>query len=203
MNTLNRKKIQKPGHGRPHVVILGAGASLAAFPNGDTNGIKLPLMWNLVDVVGLTSILNDAGITENHDNFEKLYSDLVTSGKYQETVVQIDQAIFEYFAKMQLPNEPTLYDHLVLSLREKDVVATFNWDPFLVQAMARNEKHSNSMPLTLFLHGNTAIGYCMRHAPIRVGLRDASLPDTLFSSDFDMKFYRYPQFFIQKMIQEL
>src|SRR5436190_220154 len=29
---------------RPHVVILGAGASLASLPNGDKNGKSLPLM---------------------------------------------------------------------------------------------------------------------------------------------------------------
>ncbi len=39
--------------GRPHVVILGAGASLAAFPNGDANGISLPLMYNFIKKLGL------------------------------------------------------------------------------------------------------------------------------------------------------
>ena len=36
---------------RPHVVILGAGASAAAFPKGDRNGRRLPLMDDLVQVV--------------------------------------------------------------------------------------------------------------------------------------------------------
>ena len=31
----------------PHVVILGAGASRASFPDGDKNGIELPLMCDL------------------------------------------------------------------------------------------------------------------------------------------------------------
>jgi hypothetical protein len=170
MSELDRKIIQQPNNGRPHVVILGAGASLAAFPNGDKNGRKLPLMWNIVDVIGLGTLLDESGIKEYRDNFEKLYSELVTTGKYPELVAKIDQAIFDYFANMQLPNEPTLYDHLVLSLRNKDVIATFNWDPFLVQAMARNG-NSNSLPLALFLHGNTAIGYCMGHKPLHVGPR--------------------------------
>ena len=34
----------------PHVVMLGAGASVAAFPNGDKNGRKVPLMKDLVGV---------------------------------------------------------------------------------------------------------------------------------------------------------
>ena len=29
---------------RPHLVVLGAGASRAAFPDGDKNGKRLPLM---------------------------------------------------------------------------------------------------------------------------------------------------------------
>jgi hypothetical protein len=61
MTDLDRKKIQQPDFGRPHVVILGAGASLAAFPNGDKHGRKLPLMWNIVDVVGLSPLLDNAG----------------------------------------------------------------------------------------------------------------------------------------------
>jgi hypothetical protein len=38
----------------PHVVLLGAGASLAAFPNGDANGNKLPLMNDLIATVGIS-----------------------------------------------------------------------------------------------------------------------------------------------------
>jgi cyclic nucleotide-binding protein len=40
----------------------------------------------------------------------------------------------EDFARLLVrhPELLTLYDHLVLSLRPKDVIATFNWDPFLI-----------------------------------------------------------------------
>ena len=156
-------------------MILGAGASFAAFPDGDKHGRKLPLMWNIVDVVGLGSLLDEAGITEHRDNFERLYSELVTAGQHPDLVTKIDKSIFDYFASMELPDEPTLYDHLVLSLRNKDIIATFNWDPFLVQAVARNGD-PKSLPNLLSLHGNTAIGYCMDHKPIRVGLRGDKCP---------------------------
>ena len=53
--------------GKPHVVILGAGASAAAFPNGDKNGNKLPLTlicdsssFN-VTVSPIVHILSDIG----------------------------------------------------------------------------------------------------------------------------------------------
>ena len=42
---------------RPHLVVLGAGASRAAFPDGDKNGKRLPLMADLVDTLGLRSLL--------------------------------------------------------------------------------------------------------------------------------------------------
>jgi hypothetical protein len=60
---------------------------------------------------------------------------------------------------MELPDEPTIYDHLVLSLRNKDFIATFNWDPFLVQAIRRNGTKFK-LPRVLFLHGNVEVGYC-------------------------------------------
>jgi len=38
---------------RPHIVILDAGASLAALPHGDRNGRKLPVMDNFMETLGL------------------------------------------------------------------------------------------------------------------------------------------------------
>ena len=74
---------------------------------------------------------------------------------------QIGEAIFKYFSEMIIPDEPTLYDYLLLSLREKDIIATFNWDPFLAQAYLRNYKVAkDKLPDIIFLHGNVAIGTC-------------------------------------------
>lgn len=61
---------------------------------------------------------------------------------------------------MELPDEPTIYDFLVLGLREKDVIATFNWDPFLMQALRRNGfRLTDKLPKATFLHGNVAVGF--------------------------------------------
>ena len=46
-------EIENVRFSRPHVVLLGAGASYAAFPNGDKNGRKLPLLKDFVQVIGL------------------------------------------------------------------------------------------------------------------------------------------------------
>lgn len=173
---LDRKKVQEPFMGRPHVYILGAGASYAAFPDGDKNGRKLPLMHNIVDIVGLRPVLQGAGIDYKDDNFETLYSSLVAGGQHKALVEAMERRIASYFGGMELPDEPTLYDHLILSVRPKDIIATFNWDPFLVQAWRRNCGESAVGPKMLFLHGNTAIGYCMEHKPVRVGNRGYPCP---------------------------
>ncbi len=146
---------------RPHIALLGAGASLAAFPEGDRNGRTLPLMQNLVEVVGLQSYLEDWGIDYKGRNFEDVYSELHGLSQAQEALQMIEQHVGEYFGSLELPETPTLYDHLVLSLREKDVIATFNWDPFLLKAALRNSKVAKP-PHLLFLHGNAAVGVCLR-----------------------------------------
>ena len=59
-----------------------------------------------------------------------------------------------------MPPRPTIYDQLVLSLRDQDVIATFNWDPFLIQAWRRNAGKVPSLPHLLFLHGNVLSAFC-------------------------------------------
>ena len=60
----------------PHVVILGAGASLAAFPDGEKNRLNVPLMRNLVETVGLDDLLRANGIRFEGADFEALYDSL-------------------------------------------------------------------------------------------------------------------------------
>ncbi|MEA4863291.1 MAG: hypothetical protein AB7F40_07965 [Victivallaceae bacterium] len=146
---------------RPHLVILGAGASLAALPDGDLNGYKLPLMKNFASITGIDVLLREAEIPEPYDDFEALYSDIIANPALSELTEDINTYIDQYFSKLELPTEPTLYDLLVLSLRPKDVIATFNWDPFLTQAVQRNLNIINGMvPQILFLHGNVTFKYC-------------------------------------------
>lgn len=139
--------------GAPHVVLLGAGASKAALPNGDMNGNEIPLMRDLVRVCKLGEI---DPIAEKTDDFEAYFSDL----RNEDIKQKIAARIRDYFSSLSLPDEATLYDYLVLSLREKDVIATFNWDPFLYQACYRNHKVAK-MPYIIYLHGSVAVGYCM------------------------------------------
>lgn len=154
-----QEEISKTYFGRPHCFLLGAGASLAAFPNGDKNGRKLPVMKNFVEVLGLEPYLKKAGFEPPYDDFEAIYAKLAEDEKNRELVEDLENVIYNYFEGMELPDEPTIYDHLILSLREKDVIATFNWDPFLFQAAARNS-HIKKPPKLFFLHGSVAVGIC-------------------------------------------
>lgn len=146
---------------RPHFVLLGAGASRAAFPNGEATGKKLPLMADFAEIVPIEPILSKSLFKYKGRNFEEVYSDLCEAPESAEIRNMLEQAIFQYFKSLALPPEPTLYDHLILSLRPKDVIATFNWDPFLIQAARRNQRFLGGLPSMLFLHGNVAAGYCL------------------------------------------
>ncbi|MGA2071134.1 MAG: hypothetical protein ABSG97_07265 [Sedimentisphaerales bacterium] len=144
--------------GRPHVVVLGAGASRAACLNGDKNGNILPLMKDFTKVLGLEPLLNEWGINADQ-NFEEIFSDLYEQQKNEE-ISQIENAVEKYLDQLELPDKPTIYDHLVLSLRKKDLIATFNWDPLLIHAYIRNGKAGLKLPRLAFLHGNIRVGYC-------------------------------------------
>ncbi len=145
--------------GGGHIVILGAGASVASIlRNPLANGKSLPLMNNFIDVVGLTDIINTLPNHIKSNNFEVLYSNLYLDNPNSKQIKEIEKRVYDYFKTLRLPDKPTIYDYLVLSLRSKDLIATFNWDPFLYQAWCRNHDVGDR-PYIAFLHGNVAIGY--------------------------------------------
>lgn len=146
--------------GGGHVVILGAGASIAStYRNPEKNGKKLPSMDNFSELVGLQDLIINVPKGLRANNFEKLYSNLHNDNPNSDLIIEIESRINVYFGNMELPDEPTIYDYMVLSLRDKDLIATFNWDPFLYQAWVRNRTFTDNLPYLSFLHGNVAIGY--------------------------------------------
>lgn len=142
-----------------HVVILGAGASIASnLFAPEAHGLKLPSMNDLPDVVGLHGVLSYFPKECITDNFEETYSNIVEKEPNNYCIKVMNDLIYAYFKSLELPDKPTIYDYLVMSLRSKDLIATFNWDPFLYQAWWRNYFHG-SKPQLVFLHGNVAIGF--------------------------------------------
>lgn len=151
------KKINKS----PHVVILGAGASRAAFPKGDRYGVKLPLMDDFISTLGLESLLDSKNIDYKHRNFEEIYDEISVSYKSTKFLETVKEKVYNYFSQMILPYELTLYDKIILCLRKKDIIATFNWDPLLIQAYRRN-MNLQLLPRIVFLHGNVGTGVCLQ-----------------------------------------
>lgn len=147
--------------GRPHVIIIGAGASRAAFPNGDAHGAKLPLMNDLIDILELRSELDKHTIDTNENNFELIYNKILEKN-LEDLRALVEIRVHDYFAKLRLPDFPTIYDYLVMSLRKKDLIATFNWDPFLYLACCRNHKRNDNLPNIAYLHGSVVVGYCLK-----------------------------------------
>jgi hypothetical protein len=145
--------------GGGHVVILGAGASIAATKrNPLKNGKQLPSMDNFIEVVGLQDIVEAIPEKLRAKNFESLFSNLFNANANSKEIKEIERRVYDYFKDMRLPDEPTIYDYLVLALRPRDIIATFNWDPFLYQAWVRNKSLGN-YPYIAFLHGSVSLGY--------------------------------------------
>ncbi len=152
----NRKLVESP-----HVVILGAGASIAmSQENKEKFGKKLPTMNDLVDIVELSDLLDANDIDHKNKNFEELFSDLKLNQKYDKITDLIEKKIYNYFQNMKISDDVTIYDKLVMSLTKHDVIASFNWDPFLLQALTRCSGFTHNLPRTINLHGNVGTGIC-------------------------------------------
>ena len=142
-----------------HTFLLGAGASRAAFPNGDKYGRKLPLMNDFVKILGLENFLDDNSIDFPNQNIEEIYSNLYTENPNSFVIEELNDRIINYFSSLKIPDEVTLYDELLLSLQKKDAIFSFNWDPLLLQAFSRNYM-LGELPEIHFLHGNVLVGVC-------------------------------------------
>lgn len=142
-----------------HTFLLGAGASRAAFPNGDKYGRRLPLMSDFVEIVGLGEFLEDNSIDYKNQNIEEIYSNEYSKNPNSELIQELNERIVSYFKSLKIPDEVTLYDELILSLQKKDAIFSFNWDPLLLQAFSRNHT-LQELPSVHFLHGNVLVGVC-------------------------------------------
>jgi hypothetical protein len=154
---------EKTCKSRPHVVLMGAGASVATIPNGDKNGMKTSVMDGFIEKLGMSEIIANLDLKTSSNNLEDIYAEMASKPEYEDVRIKLDKSIRDYFSSFEIPDDPTVYDYLLLSLREKDLVATFNWDPLLIQAYQRVSKLTAKLPDLAFLHGNVLVGYCLDH----------------------------------------
>lgn len=146
--------------GRPHVVILGAGATIAAIPKGDKFGKRCSVMNNFIENLGLRDLFNKVELKTSSQNLEDIYSELYTRPECANLRIELEQRIINSFSEFVIPDEPTTYDYLLLSLRSKDFIFSFNWDDLIIQAYQRAYRISNDLPQLVFLHGNINLGMC-------------------------------------------
>lgn len=145
---------------RPHVVLLGAGASVAAIPNGDRNGQRISAMAGFIDRLGMRDVIEKCSLSTSSDNLEDIYMEMYDKPECNDARKLLEQKIEEYFSSFEIPVKPTVYDFLILGLTKKDLIATFNWDPLLLQAYERCGDITDNLPDLAFLHGNVGIGLC-------------------------------------------
>lgn len=155
-------------------MILGAGATIAAIPKGDKNGKSSSVMNGLLKKLKLGELLSNVELQTKSENLEDIYSELHEREECAEVVKELEKRLYAYFASLELPDEPTIYDLLILSLTNKDCIATFNWDPLLIQAYVRCSRLTQNLPHILCLHGNVAVGFCEEH--VEFGTLDYSCP---------------------------
>lgn len=146
---------------RSHLVILGAGASMAAIPDGDKNGKRLSCMDNFLSELNIEQVIDNCNLKTSSKNLEDIYSELEERAECEEIKNKLETIITERFSKLLLPDYMTVYDYLIISLRKKDLIASFNWDPLLIQAYNRMSKLTKDLPDLVFLHGNIWAGFCI------------------------------------------
>jgi hypothetical protein len=115
-------------------------------------------MPELADCLDMAHLFRSAGFLDPRD-FESIYDELVTSHRAPSLQADIESRVQSYFESLVLPDSPSLYDYLLLSLRDTDLIATFNWDPFLARAFVRN-RNVPGLPQLAFLHGNVDVAIC-------------------------------------------
>ena len=146
---------------RPHVFILGAGATIAAIPNGDKNGRKSSVMNEFIDNIGARDLFKKYNLDIQGGNLEDIYSEIHDKPELKVLTQELENRIIEYFSSLEIPDSPTNYDYLLLSLRSKDYIFSFNWDDLLIQAYRRVYKITKNLPKLGFLHGNINLGRCI------------------------------------------
>ena len=106
-------------------------------------------MNGLLKKLNLEEILAGVELQTKSENLEDIYSELFEREECSEIVRKLEERLSDYFASLELPDEPTIYDFLILSLTNKDCIATFNWDPLLIQAYIRCLKITLNLPQIL------------------------------------------------------
>ncbi len=135
------------------------------FGSLDARGKRIPLLAEVADFLDLQKYFPKDLRLISISDFESAFS--LLHSRDPQSCIPIEHQIHEYFSAMLLPDELTIYDQLLLGLRRKDAIFTFNWDPLIVQSYSRIAESvgREHLPSIYFLHGNAAINNCPTCVP--------------------------------------
>lgn len=150
--------------GFKHLVILGAGSTIATIPNGDKNGEFSYTLANLLNDRCFISFVKKAQVKGfQTSDVEDLCNQLYKEDKplYDE----FESLVRTKYASLELPEEFTILDRLVLSLTPNDAIVSFNWDDLVIQAYQRMSRYvpEEMLPILAFPHGNSQAVYNNKH----------------------------------------
>ena len=82
-------------------------------------------MDKLIEMLDIEPMLKWGGIKNRRRNFEDSYSELYENDPSSPLLREIEKIVYAYFENLSLPKFPTMYDHLLLSLRPKGYCCNF------------------------------------------------------------------------------
>lgn len=150
--------------GFKHLVILGAGSTIATIPKGDKNGKVGYTLDNLLKDKCFASFVEKVQVMGYQtDDVEALCNQLYKENKplYDE----FESLVHNKYASLVLPDAFTILDRLVLSLTPYDAIVSFNWDDLVIQAYQRMSEYvpEEMLPMLAFPHGNAQAVYNDKH----------------------------------------
>lgn len=141
-----------------HIVILGSGSTVATLKELNTE-VNSYTLENFCEDPFFTQFLESLDIDYKKMNIEEICDYLNKSDK--EKYEELCKLIRQKYEQIKLPKDTCILEKLLLSLTNKDVVISFNWDSLIIQAYNRVQDFipQQELPDLLFPHGNVEAGY--------------------------------------------
>lgn len=172
--------------GFKHLVILGAGSTIATIPKGDKNGEFSYTLDNLLNDKCFASFVEKVQALDYQiDDVEALCNQLYKENRplYDE----FESLVRKKYASLELPDGFTILDKLVLSLTPNDAIISFNWDDLVIQAYQRMSEYvpEEMLPILAFPHGNAQAVYDNKHYTSKRIVTSTSLFDSPLNMPVD------------------
>lgn len=172
--------------GFKHLVILGAGSTIATIPKGDKNGEFSYTLDNLLNDKCFASFVEKVQALDYQiDDVEALCNQLYKENRplYDE----FESLVRKKYASLELPDGFTILDKLVLSLTPNDAIISFNWDDLVIQVYQRMSEYvpEEMLPILAFPHGNAQAVYDNKHYTSKRIVTSTSLFDSPLNMPVD------------------